>query len=196
MIKFILHPSFGKIMRKLVGATRPWPWCLIGGRAVEVWTNPPQTPDVDLLMGISDEQVGHIERAFSENYIKLEDDAVGMGAPMLFFRDVRLKIEVDVFGAFEPLHFEIIRRAPIKTIQNVRFKVAYAEDIVILKSQAAIDTGRPADKSQRDRKAIFDIAGSVKLDQSYLSTTLLLHGWREELSLLRLMKVVKGGRAV
>ena len=190
MPKFILHPSFAAVMRKLIEALKPWRWCLIGGRAVEVWANPPQTPDVDVLAAVEDQDIDSLQERFRSRGIHVNESVEGLGSPMLFFEDTKLRVEVDLIGAYEPIHFAIIERAPMKTVQGVRFPTAYAEDIVILKSQAAIDPGRPPEKRIRDRRAIFDIAKSVKLNREHIEDELSKNGWTEELSLLRLMRVV------
>lgn len=190
--KFILDPRFGRVMRKIERAMRPWGWCLIGGRAVEVWTNPPQTPDVDILAAAGDDAAPEMLRRFSRRGIPPKGGAVeGLGAPTLFLHDRALKIEVDVLGAYDPLHFSMIERAPRKSVQGVVFPVAFAEDIVILKAQSATDPGRPAAKRARDRKAIRDVASAVRLDRKYLCGTLERqpNGWRDALGLLKLMRI-------
>jgi hypothetical protein len=191
--KFILDPRFGRIMRKVVRAMKPWSWCMIGGRAVEVWTNPPQTPDVDLLAMVSDEDTAELERRYKKENIVLDQRPwSGLGAPTLFLRDKTLDVELDILGAYDPLHFAIIERAPVKSVQAVAFPVAFAEDLVMLKAQSATDPGRPTDKRGRDRKAILAIAQSVALNTVYICDTLERqpHGWADALALLRFLKVV------
>jgi len=177
-------------MRKIVSALKPWKWCLIGGRAVEIWTNPPQTPDIDLLVDVTDETVNSLCDSFRARGVQVNELVEGLGSPMVFLKDHALKVELDVIGAYEELHFSIIRRAVTKTVQAVRFPVAYAEDIVILKSQALVDPGRRSDKKRRDRQAVRDIAASVKLDKAYIREALDVSGWSEELKMLQLMRVV------
>lgn len=189
--KFILDPRFTQTMKKISKAMRPWSWCLIGGRAVEVWANPPQTPDIDILTTITDDDVDAAIKAFDRVDVELESFDEGFGGPMLFFKDKKTQVEVDVLGAFEPLHYFIVDRAPTKVIRGFSFPVAYAEDIVILKSRSAADPGRPIAKKSRDRKAIFDINAQVVLDKAYISQTLFDHRWREEISLLKLMRILK-----
>jgi hypothetical protein len=190
MDKFILHPSFGSVMRKIVSALAPWKWCLIGGRAVEIWTNPPQTPDIDVLIALDDEG----DMAQVVDRMKLArlrpETPIDFDDPMAKFLALGYNVEVDVLVAHDPLHFQVIDRAARKTVKAVRFPVAYAEDIVILKSQALVDPGRRPDKKQRDRQAIRDIARSVTLDKTYIRETLDSHRWIEEAKMLRLMRVV------
>ena len=188
--KFILDPRFPVVMRAIGKALRPWPWCLIGGRAVEVWTNPPQTPDVDVLAAVEDEQVPLVIRRMAAVRVTLNDSATGLGSPMLFFTHRATKVEVDVLGAYDPLHFAVIGEAIRRSVQSAPFRVAHAEGIVMLKAQAAVDVGRPAEKRTRDRRAILAIAASVRLRKSYIGTTLAAHGGTEEAALLRLMRVI------
>lgn len=190
--KFILDRRFPVVMRKIVAAMRPWPWCMIGGRAVEVWANPPQTPDVDVLAAVTDEDVPNVLRSFARHGVRRDEVNAGLGSPIVFLTDTRTRVEVDVLGAYDPLHFEVIARAAKRTVQAVRFKVAYAEDVMMLKAQAATDMGRPAPKRARDRKAIFDLAKAAgkRLDRNHIRTALASHGWTDEAALLKFMRVI------
>lgn len=190
-MKFIFDPRFGIAMNRITPALRGWPWCLIGGRAVEVWTNPPQTPDIDLLVRTKDDtEIEKIAEALGAHSIQ-QAAPVERGDPHAKFVTFAQKsaVEVDLLVACDDLHFQVIRRAPRKTINGVSFPVAFAEDIVILKSQCLVDLGRPKDKKVRDRRAIRDIASSVDLSKDYIVGTLRAYGWWDELAYLRLMKI-------
>jgi hypothetical protein len=190
MPKFILDRRFPIVMRALREALRPWPWCLIGGRAVEVWTNPPQTPDVDVLAAVEDEHEPLLTARMAKAGVALNDRATGLGSPMLFYVHKRTRVEADVLGAYEPMHYAMIRESVRRTVQATRFRVAHAEGVVMLKAQAAVDVGRPVEKRSRDRRAILAVASSVRLKKHYIRQTLAEHQWTEEAALLRLLRVI------
>ena len=177
-------------MQKLVRALRPWTWCLIGGRAVEIWTNPPQTPDVDVLVVFREEDASVLLARLKSEAIELESSLEGDGVPTFFLKDRQTKVEVDVLGAYETMHYFVAERAVSKVVQRARFPVAYAEDIVILKARAIVDIGRPAEKRKRDRKAVWDIDKQVKLNKPYIQETLDEHGWSEEAKMLHVMRIL------
>ena len=129
MTPFIQHPDFPVVMQKLVRALRPWTWCLIGGRAVGIWTNPPQTPDVDVLVVFREEDASVLLARLKSEAIELESSLEGDGVPTFFLKDRQTKVEVDVLGAYETMHYFVAERAVSKVVQRARFPVAYAEDM-------------------------------------------------------------------
>lgn len=185
-MKFIETPAFSRVMVKVDWALEPWLWCLIGGRAVEHWSNPPQTPDVDILAQVRDSDIGALRARMSRKGIELEDSFVGLGSPMLFFKDFKEDVEVDVLGAYDPLHRQIIINAVM--MENV--PVATAEDVVMLKAQAAASEGRAKDKSARDKKAILELAKARDLNTEYIRDTLHGFGWTWEFKYLKRLGVV------
>lgn len=68
--KFILDPRFGRVMRKIPWPLKPWEWCLIGSRAVEVWTSPPQTPEVHVLTLVGDAEAPELSRRFAARKVE------------------------------------------------------------------------------------------------------------------------------
>lgn len=174
---------FPKIMSKIVRALAGRQWCLIGGRSVEVWSNPPQTPDVDVLVKMTDDDADRIIRRFERLGVGLVNIQEGLVHPNIFLRDEKLGVEVDVLGAsqFELPFYYAIERAVKKTIQGVTFPVATPEDLLILKANAAMDVGRHRDKRERDIAAMRAVVSSVKnLDRDYIATVLNMSGWVDE----------------
>lgn len=160
-------------LKKVVRALQGWRWCLIGGRAVEVHSNPPQTPDIDVLVAVDPQQKKMLVKRISAEGFELDtrlDDEDDSGEfPMLFFTDTN-GVEFDVVGAFEDIHFWAIDRALAQRVGGLRIPVATAEDVVILKAQAVL--ARNDDRKSRDIAAIRAIATSVELDTDYIATAL------------------------
>ena len=106
--KLIRTPEFKSTIKRVSTALRKWSWCMIGGRAVEVHANPPQTPDVDILVAVQpqrkNELVTLIKNQGFDLIARLDEADDKNEFPMLFFRD-RNGWELDVAGAFEDIHF-------------------------------------------------------------------------------------------
>lgn len=190
MRKFVLTPQFSRVMRKVVSAMAPWRWCLVGGRAVEIWSNPPQTPDIDCLAEVEDGDVPEVVGRFRAVGIVAREVYTGVGAPILFLRDQRERVDVDVLGAYDPLHMWVVLSAVRRTVGGVRIPVARPEGVVALKAQSAIDVGRPPGKKIRDRRAIATLAKSRRLDKGLLEGILIAYGWMEELRFLKSQGIV------
>lgn len=196
MDRFIDTQDFRNVMNRMAKALQPWPWCLIGGRAVEVWTNPPQTPDVDVLVNLHPKDIRDLENAVIKAGFDLltRFHDVGM-SPMWFFKDIRTGTEADIIAAYEDVHFWAIERSQILSFFDgkLRIPVARAEDVIILKANAACAPGR-AEKVSHDIEAIKAIAGSHNqdLDWEYIRTVLDMAGadWSDERTLLRRLHVI------
>lgn len=181
--RYIYNPNFPRIMTKIIKVMGPWPWCMIGGRSVEIWSNPPQTPDVDILAAIKDHHVPAVVRRFEKYGVHLKSVWEGLKDPTIFFKDDKLDVEVDVLSSADPMYAWIIERARFKTVQGVNIPVASPEDIIIMKSRAAGDIGRPRDKRERDMAAI-GVIGKLDIDRDYISEALIQAGWDEEYDML------------
>jgi len=187
--RYILKPEFGRLMRKVQQGLRGFRWCLIGGRAVEVWTNPPQTPDADILAGVTDDAVPLIVDRFGKLGVEVRDAKTGLGAPLLFFEDVQLHIELDVLGAYAPLHDFVLESAQSRTLHGIRIKVATPAALVLLKAEAAVDPSRA--KHVRDVNAILAVARAQKLDPDYLESAIQVCDMPVERKLLVRLGILK-----
>ncbi len=184
--RFIDDKQFPIVMRKIVKALKGYDWCMIGGRSVEVWSNPPQTPDVDVLIRFTAREMKTVIAAMERTGFTLvrkffDPDYV----PMLFFSDDAEHVEVDLIGAFEDVHEWALDRSVKKTVGGVSFRVAKPEDIVILKANAALSPTR-GEKAERDKAAIEALANAVDLDGDYIDLVLsqALMDWTDERKLL------------
>src|SRR3990167_134833 len=181
--RYIYSREFPRIMTKILRVMEPWPWCLIGGRSVEIWANPPQTPDVDILAAVKDHHVDAIARRFEKVGVRLVNVWDGLKDPTIFFKDEKLGVEIDLLSSADPMYTWILERARRMTIQGVTIPVATPEDIVIMKSRAACGIGRPKDKRGRDLAAI-NVISETDIDRDFISESLLQAGWNEERAFL------------
>ncbi len=174
MSKKLIHvPQFAIVMRKIIRALRGYDWCLIGGRSVEVWVNPPQTPDIDVLVKFGAKDAKNVLGAMADEGFTLDRKFVDRdSAPMFFFSDDEEGVEVDLIGAFEDVHDWAIERSVKKNVAGLKFPVAQPEDIVIMKAYAAVSPRRETDKQARDAAAIKAIAKDVDLDLDYIEIVL------------------------
>ena len=184
--RFVYGKQFPRVMKKILKALRGYKWAMIGGRSVEVWANPPQTPDIDCLVKFQAKDAGKVISAMSAGGFELTRKVVEKKyAPMFFFMDTEEHTEVDLLGAFEDVHDWAIDRSVMKTIGGVKFPVAQPEDIVILKANAALTPNR-GEKVVRDIAAIKAIDESVDLDIDYIEIVLsqATMDWSDERELL------------
>lgn len=192
--RLIDTPEVKATIKRVAAALKGWRWCLIGGRAVEVHSNPPQTPDIDVLVFVNPNDKGELLSALRPGFrleTRLDDEEDESEFPMLFLRDRKNGIELDVVGAFEDIHFWTLDRAEDEKVAGIKIPVATAEDVVVLKSQAALSRG-DIQRRERDEKAIVAIADFTKLNKSHIKTTLFeaQADMSHELSLLRKLGVL------
>lgn len=193
--RFIDTKEFADVMRKINHALVDYDWALIGGRSVEVWANPPQTPDVDCLVKFKARDTDKLLASMKRHGFILERKFFDPKyVPMLFFKDDTLNVEVDIIGAFEDVHLWAIERSVKRTVSGVKFPVAQPEDVVMLKANAAL-TPRRGEKAERDVAAIKAIAKDNSLDTDYIEIVLsqALIDWSDERKLLVDLGVLRNG---
>ncbi len=195
-MRLILHPSFSKIMRKVAAVMRPYNWCLIGGRAVEIWSNPPQTPDADILYDAQEVNGAELIDAFegARNGIRLNEHF--KEGDVIFLLDTKEDVEIDLIPTWDPVNISMIASAEKKTVGGVTMPVATAEDLIIMKAQILSDVhdgahGRSPEKVERDKAAIQTLAQLKGLDRLYIVNVLKAEGWMQELRILQKLGVFK-----
>lgn len=137
-------------------------WCLIGGRAVELYNNPPQTPDVDIL--VAGESALESGAAFPAAFRKCGFTLAGSydpEDPVSFWKHQATGTELDILFGFGTFENRIIRDAKPETINGVSFPLVAIEDLIILKATAAVGAGtargmmeRSEEKAVRDKVAL------------------------------------------
>ena len=184
----IESPSFCPAIKKLKTVLNGNPWALIGGRAVEVHSNPKQTPDIDILCDGRKLDVWALIRSLKAVGIVLtipyEDGFI------LFLEDKQIDVEIDIMPSYDPFDIRAIKRAETAKCNGVSFPVVQPEDLVIMKAQAACDAGggmmgRTKMKIKHDMDAIQILNEEVDLDKDYIVKILRAERWFEELRLLR-----------
>lgn len=192
-MRFIDGVQFPRVIKKIVKALRGYKWAMIGGRSVEVWANPPQTPDIDCMVKFQAKDAGKVIAAMASVGFELTRKVVEKRyAPMFFFMDKEEDTEVDLLGAFEDVHEWAVDRSVLKKVGGVTFPVVQPEDIVILKANAALTPNR-GEKVDRDIAAIKAIDESVDLDIDYIEIVLsqAMMDWSDERDLLVKSGVLK-----
>ncbi len=189
MNKHLLEsPSFCPAIKKLKTVLPNGLWALIGGRAVEVHSNPKQTPDIDILCNGMEIDVWDLIKSLAAIGIKpVEEYEEGY---ILFAEDKALDVEIDIMPSYDLFDIRAIKRAGKATCNGVSFPVVQPEDLVIMKAQAACDAGggimgRTKQKVKHDMDAIRILNDAVDLDMDYIVKTLRRERWFEELRLLR-----------
>lgn len=85
------------------------PWCMIGGRAVEFYTNPPQTPDVDILCSATHYDILKTIKKFKAVGLNLREEYED--GYIAFLRDKENDIEVDIMPTYDRFELQAISDA-------------------------------------------------------------------------------------
>jgi predicted nucleotidyltransferase len=143
---------------------RQWPFCIIGGVAVQHWGEPRFTKDVDLtvLTGFGGEEV--IVDGLLEHFEPRVSDARGFSLKnrVLLLRD-SAGIGIDVALGALPFEEEAVKRAKsIEVYPGMHLRLCTAEDLIVMKAFA----DRPLDWN--DVKGVIIRQGNENLDWSYI----------------------------
>lgn len=141
-----------------------WPFCIIGGVAVQHWGEPRFTKDVDLtvLTGFGGEEaiVDGLLKHFEPRIPDARDFSIK--SRVLLIRDP-VGIGIDVALGALPFEESAVRRAKkIEVYPATHLRLCTAEDLIVMKAFA----DRPLDWN--DVKGIIIRQGSAKLDWSYV----------------------------
>lgn len=141
-----------------------WPFCIIGGVAVQHWGEPRFTKDVDLtvLTGFGGEAV--IVDGLLAHFEPRIPDAreFSFKSRVLLIRD-SLGIGIDVALGALPFEESAVKRAKnVEVYEGIQLRLCTAEDLIVMKAFA----DRPLDWN--DVKGIIIRQGSEKLDWPYV----------------------------
>ena len=141
-------------------------FAIVGGLAASLHGRPRVTKDVDVVVIAEDDQwVPLLKRAAKWRLVPRIDDALEFAKTtrVLLLKHEPTRIEVDVSFGMLPFEVELVSRAESTKIGQLRFPLASAEDIVVMKALAL----RP-----RDVADIEGIVESVKsLDLARIRAT-------------------------
>lgn len=141
-----------------------WPFCIIGGVAIQHWGEPRFTKDVDLtvLTGFGGEEVivGELLKHFQP---RIPDAGVfALKSRVLLLHD-SAGIGIDVALGALPFEEAAVRRATkIEVYPDTHLRLCTAEDLIVMKAFA----DRPLDWN--DVKGIIIRQGKEKLDWRYV----------------------------
>ncbi|HBJ83223.1 MAG TPA: hypothetical protein DDZ88_04985 [Verrucomicrobiales bacterium] len=141
-----------------------WPFCIIGGVAVQHWGEPRFTKDVDLtvLTGFGGEEI--IVDGILEHFEPRIPDAreFALKRRVLLVRD-SAGIGIDVaLGALPFEEAAVNRAAKIEVYPGIHLRLCTAEDLIVMKAFA----DRPLDWN--DVKGVIIRQGKEKLDWPYV----------------------------
>jgi hypothetical protein len=132
-------------------------FAVIGGVAASLHGNPRVTKDVDVVALAADSSwAGLLAAAGDFDLHARIADALEFAkvTRVLLLVHEPSAIEVDVSFGMLPFEAELVRRASLRSVRNVRFPLASAEDVIVMKALAL----RPRD--------IADIEGIVAIVQN------------------------------
>jgi hypothetical protein len=138
--------------------SRGWPFCFIGGLAVQCWGEPRVTRDVDVSLFTGFENDEHVVDELLAGFASRIDDARGFALAnrvVLLFGEGNVPLDVGLAGF--PFERELLDRAQaFRFGQRPPLRVCSAEDLIVLKMFAS----RPRD--------LEDVRGIVTRQQAAL----------------------------
>jgi predicted nucleotidyltransferase len=138
------------------------PAAVIGGVAASLLGRPRVTKDVDLVALAQDSDLPRLlTLGLQRGVTPRTEDAVEFAkvSRVLLLRHEPSGIEIDLSLAGLPFEREVIERATDRTIRGVTFRIATAEDLVVMKAVAL----RPRDVA--DIEALLDAHPELDLDR-------------------------------
>lgn len=186
--------AFCGTMLKCIKVLKKGPWCLIGGRAVEFYINPPQTPDADVLCDASGYDVRKLIKEFKTIGVTQREEYEDGYIAFLFDNDSG--IELDIMPTYDEFEIEAISSAKKMRCDKATFPVIKVEDLVIMKAVAACSPGsgmmgRSPEKKHRDARAIYHLNKENELDRKYIARVLGRESMTCETTLLKRLKVIE-----
>jgi hypothetical protein len=152
-----------------IGAVTAWlreadvPAAVIGGVAASVLGRPRVTKDVDLVVALAEEKElpGFLALAERHGVTPRTADSLDFAkvSRVLLLRHEPSGIEIDISLAGLPFEREVIERALERTVRGVVFRVATAEDLIVMKAIAL----RPRDVA--DIEALLDTHPDLDLER-------------------------------
>lgn len=115
-------------------------FCVIGGLAVNSYTEPVVSLDMDIVIAV--EQINTLLKMLTKHFsIKKETHSINIGSKK---SDLRIQLQTDT------RYQEFISRARTKTVLGYKLTVASIEDVLQGKIWAYEDKSRRASKRQKD----------------------------------------------
>jgi hypothetical protein len=147
---------------------RGWPFCFIGGLAVQTWSEPRYTKDVDitLLTGFGTEEP--FIDALLARYRARRPDArefALINRVLLLQSDTGIGIDI-AMGALDFEEAATCRATPVEVYPGLFLHLCSAEDLIVMKAFA----GRPQD--WMDVRMTIVRQGKSNLDWAYIDTHL------------------------
>jgi len=132
------------------------PYCIIGGLAVNAYTEPVVSLDLDVVIVVErlKELLGSLKHTYK---IKSFANSINISSP---FSDLRVQIQTD------PRYQKFIRRARIKEVLGYKLRVGSKKDVLQGKIWAAQDRTRRPSKRQKD---LSDILRLLEKDRNLAS---------------------------
>lgn len=117
-----------------------FPYCVIGGVAVNAYADPVVTQDLDIVLAVEDLPAA---RGLLEREFRMEEFEHSLNV-----YDPGSKLQVQIQK--DPLLSEILARAARQVVMDLELPVAAPEDLLRLKVEAALEPTRRASKRQKD----------------------------------------------
>jgi len=127
-------------LERVLAVLEPFDFCMIDGVAVNAYSAPVVTEDVDIAIAIRD--LPRVEQALSEQFdVRRFPHSLNVSAPD---SDLRLQLQTD------PRYGEFVPRARVREVMGLQLPIAAPEDVLQGKIWAVQDEGRRPSKRHKD----------------------------------------------
>lgn len=139
-----------------------FPYCVIGGVAVNAYADPVVTQDLDIVLAVQDLPAA---RKMLSREFRLQEFEHSLN---VYDPDSRLQVQIQK----DPDLSDILDRVTTKVVMDLTLPVAAPEDLVRLKIAAALEPARRASKRQKDLADIVRLLEAFPELESLLPTSI------------------------
>lgn len=138
-------------LERVLAVLEEFDYCVVGGVAVNAYSAPVVTEDLDVAIAIRD--LPRVEEALSDQFeVRRFPHSVNVAAP-----DSRLRLQIQT----DPRYEAFVPRARVRDVMELQLPVAAPEDVLQGKIWAFQDEGRRPSKRQKD---LADISRLLEAD--------------------------------
>jgi predicted nucleotidyltransferase len=166
-------------------------FAVVGGVAASLHGRPRVTKDVDVVaIAENDRWPELVKKAEDWGLRPRIDDALEFARTtrVLLLMHEPTRIEVDLSFGMLPFENELVRRAEIRKVNRIRFPLASAEDIIVMKALAL----RPRDVA--DIESIVELSQELDLDRVRSTVAQLSEALESDDHLSRLDEILRRAR--
>jgi len=121
-------------------------YAIVGGIAVNWYSNPPPTADIDIAVEPDEKKLGaFLAELRSEGVVETGRTMMLQDIADIVLRDPRTRLTVELLSGWAPTHLSAISSAVRVRVGRYSFRVASVEDVITTKAMAYFDRWKRKD---------------------------------------------------